>query len=304
LILERRYQAINIQIEMVFTRLVGLVGGSATFAQIFLALPMTLDLLGTSPRDFKIYWALTAIGAPSFLLLSLLVTIHHFLYSTIRLFLKNTPLAPLVAFLSILSPFFTTLCIATTLYYYLHPPDSTSTGGLLPGASHALVNVMPYMYANVLRWVSPLFTLAEGISTLLVIQVVGKVGKGWADEEEKEEGIEWRGLLGLVAAALVYCAGLAGIIRVSAMSAYGLMADQAGVPQWSGVVHPGIHARRCAHDGPLPVFNRLRSSPDQRARNESSLCLRRRKLVQPLQSDYRAEYQYSAWLSGVEAEME
>jgi hypothetical protein len=74
---------------------------------------------------------------------------------------------------------------------------------------------MPYMYANVLRWVSPLFTLAEGISTLLVIQVVGKVGKGWADEEEKEEGIEWRGLLGLVAAALVYCAGLAGVIRAS-----------------------------------------------------------------------------------------
>jgi hypothetical protein len=64
----------------------------------------------------------------------------------------------------------------------------------------------------VLRWVSPLFTLAEGISTLLVIQVVGKVGKGWADEEEKEEGIEWRGLL--VAAAFVYCAGLAGVIMV------------------------------------------------------------------------------------------
>ena len=77
------------------------------------------------------------------------------------------------------------------------------------------MNVLPYIYANILRWVSPLFTLAEGISTLLVIQVVGKVGKGWADEEEKEEGIEWRQLLGLVAAALVYCAGLAGVIMVS-----------------------------------------------------------------------------------------
>jgi hypothetical protein len=85
---------------------------------------------------------------------------------------------------------------------------------LITSGSHILVNVLPYIYANVLRWVSPLFTLAEGISTLLVIQVVGKVGKGWADEEEKEEGIEWRGLLGLVAAAFVYCAGLAGVIMV------------------------------------------------------------------------------------------
>lgn len=145
----------------------------------------------------------------------MLFTLHHFLYSTIRLFLKNTPLAPLVAFLSILSPFFATVCISTTLYFYLHPPDpSASSTGIFPSPSHLLVNVLPYTYANVLRWVSPLFTLAEGISTLLVIQVVGKVGKGWADEEEKEEGIEWRGLLGLVAAALVYCLGLAGVIMV------------------------------------------------------------------------------------------
>lgn len=87
------------------------------------------------------------------------------------------------------------------------------------------------MYANVLRWVSPLFTLAEGISTLLVIQVVGKVGKGWADEEEKEEGIEWRGLLGLVAAALVYCAGLAGVIRASReLDLARSRSDQAGIP--------------------------------------------------------------------------
>lgn len=31
---------------MVVARLVGLVGGSATFAQVLLSLPMTLDLLG------------------------------------------------------------------------------------------------------------------------------------------------------------------------------------------------------------------------------------------------------------------
>lgn len=31
---------------MVLARLVGLAGGSATFAQVLLSLPMTLDLLG------------------------------------------------------------------------------------------------------------------------------------------------------------------------------------------------------------------------------------------------------------------
>jgi len=56
--------------------------------------------------------------------------------------------------------------------------------------------------------------------------VVGKVGKGWADEEEKEEGIEWRQLLGLVAAALVYCAGLAGVIMVSFKARAGLMRQE------------------------------------------------------------------------------
>jgi uncharacterized membrane protein len=94
------------------------------------------------------------------------------------------------------------------------PPSSIFP--LIPSLTHLLVHVFPYFYATLLRWVSPLFTLLEGISTLLVIQVTGRAGKGWADEEEKEDGgVEWRGLLGLVAAALVYCAGLAGVIKVS-----------------------------------------------------------------------------------------
>jgi len=243
-------------------------------------------------------------GAPSFLLLSLLVTIHHFLYSTIRLFLKNTPLAPLVAFLSILSPFFTTISIAITLYFYLHPPEPTSTAGLVTSGSHILVNVLPYIYANVLRWVSPLFTLAEGISTLLVIQVVGKVGKGWADEEEKEEGIEWRGLLGLVAAALVYCAGLAGVIMVSFfIVAFCMKADIGGIPKWSSIIHTRLHARSSTHYGPVPITHRIHVETDKRPGNKSSLCLRRCR-AQSLVGVIQADDQYSAWLSGVEAEME
>lgn len=178
---------------MVLAAILSFSGGMATFAQVLLALPMALDLL----------------GAPSFVLLSLLFIIHHFLYSTLRLLLKNTSFAPLITILSFLSPFISTSLVLVTLYFYLHPP---STAPWSP--SHVLVDVLPYLYASILRWVSPLFTLLEGISTLLVVQMAGRVGKGWADEEDKDEGIEWRSLLGLVAAALVYCAGLAGVAWV------------------------------------------------------------------------------------------
>lgn len=87
----------------------------------------------------------------------------------------------------------------------------TGSAWLLSASSmfgHVLVNVLPYLYASTLRWVSPLFTLIEGVSTLLVIQVLGRAGKGWADDDEKEEGFEWRALVGLVFASLVYCAGI------------------------------------------------------------------------------------------------
>lgn len=137
---------------------------------------------------------------------------HHFAYSTLRLLLKNTPFAPLISVLSFLSPFISSSLILSTLYFYLNPPTSTSES-FFP-LKHLLVNVLPFLYASILRWVSPLFTLLEGISTLLAVQVAGRVGKGWADEEEREEGVEWRSLAGLVVAALVYCAGLAGVTMV------------------------------------------------------------------------------------------
>lgn len=172
--------------------------GLATFSQVLLGLPAALSLLGPS----------------SFLLLSLLFTLHHLLYSTLRLCLKNTSLAPLVSIVAVLSPAISAALALLTLYFYLAPPQ--------PGASlaHCLVNILPFAYAQILRWVSPLFTLLEGISTLLVIQVAGRVGKGWADEEDKDDGLEWRSVVALVAAALVYCAGLAGIIKVCPVPPY------------------------------------------------------------------------------------
>ena len=135
---------------------------------------------------------------------------------------KNTFFAPLITVLSFLSPFISGSCILVTLFFYLHPPSSEPNGSFLPYLTHLFVDVLPYFYASLLRWVSPLFTLIEGISTLLVVQMAGRVGKGWADEEEKDEGIEWRSLLGLVTAALVYCAGLAGVVWVGHVGRKGI----------------------------------------------------------------------------------
>ncbi|KAL7420250.1 hypothetical protein Q5752_005219 [Cryptotrichosporon argae] len=179
-----------------FAYAVSWLGGMATFAQVLLALPMALDLL----------------GPPSFLLLSLLFTLHHTIYSSLRLLLKNTVLAPTITILSLLSPAITALLILFTLYTFLNPPSAGEGHIFGASAGHILVDVLPYLYASVLRWVSPMFTLLEGVSTLLVVQVLGRVGRDWADDDEKEEGLEWRSLVGLVAAALLYCAGLAWLV--------------------------------------------------------------------------------------------
>lgn len=170
--------------------------GNVHISPLFAAIGTRLARYVQCPVDCS----LTA-GAPSFLLLSLLFTLHHFAYSTLRLLCKNTLLAPLISVLSMFSPAISAGCVLITLYYYLYPPTNSYLG-------HVLVNVWPYLYASILRWVSPLFTLIEGVSTLLVIQLLGRAGKGWADDDEKEEGFEWRALVGLVFASLVYCSGL------------------------------------------------------------------------------------------------
>ncbi|OWT37627.1 hypothetical protein J008_00442 [Cryptococcus neoformans] len=222
--------------------------GLATFSQVLLGLPAALSLLGPS----------------SFLLLSLLFTAHHLLYSTLRLCLKNTWLAPLVSVLAVLSPAISAALALLTLYFHLAPPPPG------PSLSHCLVNILPFAYAQILRWVSPLFTLLEGISTLLVIQVAGRVGKGWADEEDRDDGLEWRTVVALVAAALVYCAGLAGVIKT----------------------FPSL---------PLPAFLLGAALTAVLFLSLIGFSLKRTNVLET--SLVFVYVVYSAWLSGVEAEM-
>lgn len=177
-------------------------GELTTFSQTLVALPLVLDLL----------------GPPAFLLLSLLLTGYHFAASTIRLATKGTPLGSITSLIGLLNPFVTPALFLVTLHYHLRPATKPSPEALLPSPSYILTEILPYFYAATLRWVSPLFTLLEGISTLLVVQVAGRAGKGWADDEEKEEGMEWRSMLALVVAAGVYSAGLLGAYKVSSQS--------------------------------------------------------------------------------------
>ena len=227
------------------------LGGLGTFAQVLLGLPMALDLL----------------GPPAFLLLSFLFTLHHFLYSTLRLLLKNTPFAPLISLLSFASPSITTGCIALTLYFHLNPP-APGPSSVLPGVGgvrYAMVEVLPYWYANILRFVSPLFTLGEGIATLLVIQLVGRVGKGWADEDQADEGgFEWRSLLGLVAAA-VYVVVLGATLTSTLLGQFDLDPGFSGLRSWrleSRILgHPALTTIAPAGSNPQADVAQTRSTP-------------------------------------------
>lgn len=131
----------------------GLIGIS-TFTQILFALPLSLDWL----------------GPPSFLLLSLLLTTYYFCYATIKLATKNTPVASLLGLFDLVQPFVPAGCALLTCYLYLHPAEvGTETTYILGINSKRILGVfLPALYAQILRFVSPLFSVLEGVATLLV----------------------------------------------------------------------------------------------------------------------------------------
>lgn len=102
---------------------------------------------------------------------------------------------------------------------------------------------------------------------MLVVQMAGRVGKGWADEEEKEEGVEWRSLLGLVSAALVYCAGLAGVIKVGRTHwlFWGIIAEGSDFPAIIDVFVANFPPRCSVDNRRLPFTDRLYITSYKRA---------------------------------------
>jgi hypothetical protein len=208
-------------VPSLFNQLTGL----SSFAQIIVILPLALDLL----------------GPPSFLICSLLLTLHQLVYSTLRLACKNTPFAPLVLLLNLCSPFVPATCALLTIYFYLNPSSTSSSSGILSAAHSLLSNTLPTYYAAALRFVSPIFTVLEGFATLLCAQLLGRMSKGFVDSmDDKEDGIEWRRLGLLVVAAGLYCAGFAWLILVCLSRFFPYTSSRAVTDQLGGFLNPRL----------------------------------------------------------------
>lgn len=129
------------------------IGSLSQTLQILLILPLTLDFL----------------GPPSFLLLSLLLTLHQFTYSTLRLALKNTIAAPLIPVFNVFNPLFPPLSALVVCWLYLRSEGSISSAPLSSQRwRELLMDKLPGWYAFSLRIAAPVFSLLEGFATLLV----------------------------------------------------------------------------------------------------------------------------------------
>ncbi|GHJ87558.1 hypothetical protein NliqN6_3960 [Naganishia liquefaciens] len=182
---------------------------TSTSVQILFALPLSLDWL----------------GPPSFLLLSLLLITYHVTSATLRLVTRNTPLASLTGLLDIAQPLVPAACALVTCYLYLHPSDQAGPPAQawhLPSmdSKRLLGTYLPAVYAHLLRFSSPVFSVLEGFATLLVAQCAGRFTKAYIEDgvaDDKEE-FEWRRLFALVFAAIVYCAGAGWLIAAHPLS--------------------------------------------------------------------------------------
>ncbi|KZT02642.1 uncharacterized protein LAESUDRAFT_661272 [Laetiporus sulphureus 93-53] len=135
----------------------------STVLQILIFLPLTLSTLST----------------PAFLLLSLLLFIHSLIHGTLVLFWGS----PALSVMQVpMHPFLLLVCF-NVFSQSVHPWLITAS----------------LWWGTLLKWSSPGFVLMEGLSSLLIVQKLGQVGK-----ELVEEGDRYQfGLLVAAAAAYV-----------------------------------------------------------------------------------------------------
>ncbi|GAA5973174.1 hypothetical protein JCM11641_006306 [Rhodosporidiobolus odoratus] len=155
------------------------VAHTVSTAQVLLYLPLALDIAGKE----------------AMLALSLLLTVAFGISATLHLITRNTFLRPLSTTISILQPLIIPVLLLLTLNLYssspssppslrdklFHPhvrasteqtpelPSSQLTASLLSVARSA-----PAYWEKVLRTSSPVFTILEGLCTLLCIQAVSR----------------------------------------------------------------------------------------------------------------------------------
>ena len=129
--------------------------------QVLIYLPLSLEIA----------------GKPCFLSLSAALAIYYFIQSTFDLLLRNTRFHILTRILSPLQILAVPAILLVFLNLYHTPAHAAQYGRLLVQ--------IPSVWEGLLKALTPLFTLLEGVSTLLVIQALGQVSKYLIEERSE-----------------------------------------------------------------------------------------------------------------------
>ncbi|BGP19128.1 hypothetical protein JCM10213_005631 [Rhodosporidiobolus nylandii] len=154
-----------------------LVAHFASFGQVLLYLPLALDIADKE----------------AMLALSLLLTVSFGISATIHLLTRNTRLRPLSTAITWLQPFLIPVLLLITLNLYSSSPSASQTlrdkilhphfvgeqtpeppSSPLAASLLSFARAAPAYWEKVLRTSSPLFTILEGLCTLLCIQAVSR----------------------------------------------------------------------------------------------------------------------------------
>ncbi|TNY18308.1 ICE2-domain-containing protein [Rhodotorula diobovata] len=195
---------------MMLERILRVGAHSLSIAQVLLYLPLTLDI--AEP------------GKEAMLALSLMLTVSFAISATLHLVVRNTKLRPVSTLLAWLSPLLIPALLLLTLNLYstpspasasvahslrdkvLHPhassPPAPSAPSLpLSDSLVAVARAAPSAWERVLRHSSPVFTILEGLSTLLCIQAVSRFTVARVDAGRSPDLLR---MLVLIVAAGVY----------------------------------------------------------------------------------------------------
>lgn len=155
-----------------------LFASSLSFIQVLIYLPLSLEVAGKS----------------CFLSLSAALAGYYFLQSTLDLLLRSTRLHRLSRILSPIQVLAVPALLLVSLNLYHAPPTSAQKYGYI-------LTSVPGAWEAILKALTPLFTLLEGVSTLLVIQALGQVSKYLI--EERSESYQF---IFLISSAATYVA--------------------------------------------------------------------------------------------------
>ncbi|GAA5903597.1 hypothetical protein JCM8208_003634 [Rhodotorula glutinis] len=184
-----------------------------SIAQVLLYLPLTLDI--AEP------------GKEAMLALSLMLTVSFGISATLHLAVRNTKLRPVSTILSWLSPLLIPALLLLTLNLYststaanvaptlrdkvlhphlvasasAHPSTAPSSSSTLYDSLVSFARAAPSAWETVLRKSSPVFTILEGLCTLLCIQAVSRFTVARIDDSRSPDLLK---MLVLIVAAGIY----------------------------------------------------------------------------------------------------